>query len=91
MQSVGKYFWWLVGAVEVGVVPGYGVGSRAAVCVHVHPQHRPCEITADSTHKKGQLVSWEETVGGGKTVATVLVYCCHIASSCQMLEGLTVL
>ena len=46
MQAVGKDFRRLVGAVEVRVVPRYGVRGRTAVRVHVHPQNGPGEITA---------------------------------------------
>lgn len=51
---MGEDFRWLVGAVEVRVVLWYGIGGCAAVCVHIYPQDRPCEITAfkhtDKTH-----------------------------------------
>jgi hypothetical protein len=53
MQAVGEYFRRLVGAVEVRVVPRYCVRRRTAVCVHIHPQNRPGEITAfKQTQKK---------------------------------------
>jgi hypothetical protein len=45
MEAVGKYFWGLVGAVEVRVTPRYGIRHIAHVGVHVQPQHRACEVT----------------------------------------------
>lgn len=45
VQAVRKHFWGLVGAVEVRVTPGYGIRHVAHICVHVQPEHRPCEIT----------------------------------------------
>lgn len=45
MEPVGKHFWGLVGAVEVGVAPWYGVRHTAHVGVHIQPQHGACEIT----------------------------------------------
>ena len=52
---MSKYFRWLVGAVEVRVVPRYGVRGCAAVCVHIYPQEGPCEITAFKNTKKIHL------------------------------------
>lgn len=45
MEAVGKHFRRLVGAVEVGVAPWYGVRHIAHVSVHVQSQHRACEVT----------------------------------------------
>lgn len=57
MEPMGKYFWGLVGAVEVGVAPWYGVRHVAHVGVHIQPQHGTCEITerlrAVSTSRSG--------------------------------------
>lgn len=39
VQPVSEDFRWLVGAVEVRVVPGYGVRGRTDIRVHVHPQN----------------------------------------------------
>ena len=53
VQAVRKHFRGLVGAVEVRITSGDGIRHVAHICVHVQPQHRPCEIT-EKLDKEGQ-------------------------------------
>lgn len=43
---MGEDFWRLVGAVKIGVVPGYGIGHVTLVRIDIHPQNRSGEVTA---------------------------------------------
>lgn len=74
---MGKDFGRLVGAVEVRVVLRYGIGGRAAVRVHVHPEHGPCEITAFTRRDENNTFTMagtsQGTQRGKKKIAQRLV------------------
>lgn len=93
MEPMGKYFWGLVGAVEVGVAPWYGVRHVAHVGVHIQPQHGACEITeklrAVSTSRSGCVFhqrTWGEVALRRKKPSPLWTQNClsskfHMASS----------